>query len=288
MSWWGTFAGGAFGFAVGGPLGAVVGAVLGGQIVKGLNGGFSGAGFAGNEALERGDPARVQSAFFIATFSVLGHMAKADGVVSKEEIRMAEAIMADMDLDPDQRAAAIDLFNQGKSSEFEFDALMEQFRLECARRRDLMRAFVEFQLQVALADGEYHEAEQRVIHRIAGHLHFDDQELLSIQRFVAAWREARQQWQRRGQQGHDGYAGGQRRQAQRPQPNELELAYELLGVSRNDDDATIKKAYRRLTSQHHPDKLVAKGLPEEMMQAATEKTQAIRRAYDTIMASRSA
>ena len=47
-------------------------------------------------------------------------------------------------------------------------------------------------------------------------------------------------------------------------------------------DIELKKAYRRQMNQHHPDKLVAKGLPEEMIDIATEKTQAIKAAYDLI------
>jgi DnaJ like chaperone protein len=62
----------------------------------------------------------------------------------------------------------------------------------------------------------------------------------------------------------------------------LESAYETLGLKSTTSDAEIKRAYRRLMSQHHPDKLVAKGLPEEMMKMATEKTHQIRTAYETI------
>jgi DnaJ like chaperone protein len=66
----------------------------------------------------------------------------------------------------------------------------------------------------------------------------------------------------------------------------LREAYEILGVNQNASDATVKKAYRRLMNQHHPDKLVAKGLPEEMMRLATEKTQEIKKAYDVIKQAR--
>ena len=65
----------------------------------------------------------------------------------------------------------------------------------------------------------------------------------------------------------------------------LTQAYKILGVNKGSSEAEIKKAYRRLMSQHHPDKLVAKGLPDEMIALATEKTQEIRKAYDLIKAS---
>jgi len=66
----------------------------------------------------------------------------------------------------------------------------------------------------------------------------------------------------------------------------IEEAYKVLGVSSDVDDAQLKKAYRRLMSQHHPDKLVAKGLPPEMMQLAKEKTQEIQAAYDRVKTAR--
>ena len=67
---------------------------------------------------------------------------------------------------------------------------------------------------------------------------------------------------------------------------QLADAYQLLGVSSDSSDSEIKRAYRKLMSRHHPDKLVAKGLPEEMMQMATQKTQDIKAAYEMIKASR--
>ena len=70
--------------------------------------------------------------------------------------------------------------------------------------------------------------------------------------------------------------------------NEISLrdAETVLGVTSSDDKATVKRAYRRLMSQHHPDKLIAKGLPEEMIDLATDKTQNIRRAYDKVKQAR--
>jgi len=66
----------------------------------------------------------------------------------------------------------------------------------------------------------------------------------------------------------------------------LSDAYELLGVENTAEQNTVKRAYRKLMSQHHPDKLVSKGLPPEMIKIATEKTQHIKAAYELIKASR--
>jgi DnaJ like chaperone protein len=75
-------------------------------------------------------------------------------------------------------------------------------------------------------------------------------------------------------------------QADVSQHRRVAQAYEVLGVERSASDAEVIKAYRRLMSQHHPDKLLAKGLPESMLQLAQEKTAQIRAAYDLLRAAR--
>ena len=87
----------------------------------------------------------------------------------------------------------------------------------------------------------------------------------------------------RARHGHrDGHRAGPRA----PGRHELQGAYRALGVSESDSDAVVKRAYRRLISKHHPDKLVSKGLPEDMMRVATQRTAEIKASYDLIMASR--
>ncbi|MES9860620.1 MAG: TerB family tellurite resistance protein, partial [Candidatus Thiodiazotropha sp. 4PDIVS1] len=126
MSWWGKLVGGAFGFMLGGPLGAVLGAALGHRFDKGLKG-------LPDDSVSwgPGDQERVQTAFFTATFSVLGHLAKADGRVSQDEIRLAENLMGQMSLSNEMRQTAIRLFSEGKSDQFPLDDVVIQFRQEC-------------------------------------------------------------------------------------------------------------------------------------------------------------
>ena len=262
MGWWGKLVGGAFGFALGGPLGALLGAALGHGFDRGLQG-------TAAPAPEPGDRERVQTAFFAATFAVMGRIAKADGRVSPDEIRLAEAVMAEMDLTADLRRAAIGLFNQGKQADFDLDAVLEQFRRESHRRHTLIQMFVEIQLQAAFADGELERSEEVVLLHICRRLGVPEFVFRRLAQRIRAERQFG------GAEGGPAAARGT-----------LADAYAVLGVSERDDPETIKKAYRRLMSQHHPDKLVSKGLPEEMMRLAAQKTREIRQAYEQVRQAR--
>ncbi len=262
MSWLGKVVGGAFGFLMGGPLGAVLGASVGHQFDEGMQ------GMDAEEGLNPGDQHRVQIAFFTATFSVMGHIAKADGRVTADEIKLAKRVMDELALSGDMRKTAVNLFEQGKSANFPLDDVLDQFRRECHRRTHLIRMFLELQIQAAYADGALDKAEENVLHRICEHL--------GISRFEYERIKLQFQAQQRF------YGHSQQQQAS----NRLEDAYAALGIEKTASDAEVKKSYRRLMSQHHPDKLVAKGLPEEMMVIAKEKTQQIRKAYETIKESR--
>jgi len=262
MSWWGKLLGGTFGFMLGGPLGALIGASFGHNFDRGMG--------RVSHDFEPGAQERVQTVFFTAVFSVMGHLAKADGKVSQSEIDLARQIMQQFNLDDARRKMAINLFNQGKQSDFPLDEVLQQFRQECHGRRNLMQMFVEILMHAAYADGALHEDERRLLERVRVALGFSQQAFQHIEAMV------------RNAQHFSGGGAGE------ASPRDvLREAYEILGVDEAASDAEVKKAYRRLMNQHHPDKLVSKGLPEEMIKLATEKSQEIRRAYDVIKKVRS-
>jgi len=260
MSWWGKLMGGSFGFMLGGPLGAVLGVALGHQLDKAV------VNIMLDPEFGSGKVERVQQAFFTATFSVMGHLAKADGQVTNDEIALARHVMAQMQLNPEQQKVAINLFNEGKQADFQLDEVLEQFRRECHRRHNLIHMFLEILISTAMADGKMDDAEHKLLLHVSSVMGVPATAFEQLLRMVGA----QQAYQQQGQS----------------PANLLEEAYEILGVEKSDSDAVIKKAYRRLMNQHHPDKLVAKGLPEEMMKIATEKTQEIKQAYEHIKQSR--
>ena len=264
MSWWGKALGGAFGFMIGGPLGALIGIAFGHNFDRGL-----GSMLAG-EKFEPGQQERVQAAFFTATFSVMGHIAKADGKVTRDEIRMAEAVMEHMQLDAEVRESAKRLFNEGKSADFPLDDVLDQFKKELSRRSNLLQMFLEIQLQAAYADGVLDKAEEQLLIHICNRLGVPVSLLRRLEEMLKVGF------------GQTGYGGA----AQPVRAGSLDDAYTMLGIDKDASNAEVKKAYRRLMSQHHPDKLVSKGLPEQMIRDATEKTQQIKDAYEQIKESR--
>ncbi|QJD28941.1 co-chaperone DjlA [Methylococcus geothermalis] len=274
MSWLGKLLGGTFGFLLGGPLGALLGAAIGHKLDGDKD------KYAQIESdLSPGAQHRIQMAFFTATFSVMGHIARADGRVSEAEITVARTVMNRMDLSEGMRRAAIELFTRGKQPDFPLREAVEQFRKECHRRYALIRIFLEIQLEAAFADGPVNLAEERVLIAICDQLHISRFEYHAMKgRLDAAIRFARAY--------RSSSYGGNRNMPSRRREDTLQDAYAMLGIKASAGADEIKRAYRKLISRHHPDKLVAKGMPEEMVRIANEKTQQIRKAYEVIAAAR--
>jgi DnaJ like chaperone protein len=258
--------------------GLVIGALIG--LTGGISGVFFGAAIgyyldklirsvAGAESWTQ---AKAQTAFFDATFCVMGKIAKADGQVTAEEIQYAEAVMTRMQLTGELRKRAIECFSQGKSAQFDLNQVLEPLRRALVNNVSVRQMFIEIQLQAALVDGEFSPSEGRVLTEVCQLLGISQQEFEA----VAQRMKAEQSFHQGGGQGQFESAGGLG----------LKQAYGVLGVDQACDAKTLKTAYRKLMSQHHPDKLVARGLPDEMMQIAKEKTQEIQAAYDAIKKSR--
>jgi len=264
MFWLGKIIGAVLGFWLGGLFGGLLGAILGHYLYDARQ---------TQPASNGRTREQIQQTFFRTTFAVMGRLAKADGRVTEAEIAVAERIMAQMSLSPEQRERAIHWFNEGKRDDFPLDETLDEFRNTCRWRQALLTMFLEIQLQVALADAHIDAAENRVLGHVFERLGLPRQFLDQLIMMM------------RGAQHY--YEYSHRTDSHRPtSAPSLTDAYAVLGVAETASDAEVKKAYRRLMSQHHPDKLVAKGLPPEMINIAKEKVQEINSAYEQIMKSR--
>ena len=167
------------------------------------------------------------------------------------------------------------LFRQGKALDFDLHGVLDQFREQLGRQRNLLRIFIEIQVQLALSDGVMDAAEERLLLQICRRLGIRQAEFRAIVYLVRA-------------SGHFADQQGQQHGGSKTASPAATLgdAYELLGIDSSAADSEVKKAYRRQLSRHHPDQLVSRGLPEEMMKVATDKTHQIKQAYEMIKKAR--
>lgn len=256
-------------------IGAIIGAIIGylvshsvwGIILGGMIGSMLGS------SVRRLRPAPPVGDFVEPLFAVLGAVAKADGRVSQSEIVIAERLMGRMNLSTEQRRVAIAGFNQGKQPGFDADSAMAQLRHWTGGRRDHAITIMDVVVETVLAEGPS-EAKLALLRRLAAALRISEMQLMALMAMKGY------QWSPGGGQGgrQQSWQGGAytppHRTSSGPDP------YTVLGVSRDDDARAVKRAYRKLISEHHPDRLG--DLPEDLRRRAEERASEINAAYERI------
>ncbi len=269
MMWKGVFSGALVGLLITQRAwGAVIGAIIGLLFDQGA-GVRAGAG-----AGQAGASPSIPDEFFRTTFELMGHVAKSDGRVTEAEIDAARRLMREMNLGEREIGAAIACFRAGKAAAYDAELGVERLREACGQRYDLLRAFMELQLRAALAGNGLSPPARAVLMRVAERLGMSGLEFAYMEASLRARATHARAPRRRGSGRGDAGAGS------------LAECYAELEVDANITDQEVTKAYRRQMSRHHPDKLVANGLPESMAQMAKEKTQRIQEAYEGIRTAR--
>jgi len=277
-SWWGKLIGAFLGFLVAGPAGALIGILIGNFFDRGLNEHFSRPYWQYHTEKRKS----VQSIFFEATFSILGYVAKADGRVSEQEIQMAETVMQEMRLNTSQKKAAKQFFNAGKKTDFSFKNILTLLKAATHDNLELLRLFIEIQYRAARVDG-LTEKKLQAMNTILLYLGFSP--LHQQYRFYEDFTSHSTSNQSKYQHSYSSSSSAGSSSYRSPF-NTLDEAFAILGINPEANKQDVKRAYRRLISQNHPDKLIAQGLPEEKIRVANEKTQKIRKAYEQICANK--
>ena len=273
MSWKGAFLGGVIGLmATRTVLGALFGALIGHMIEQ--SGAF-GRPPAAVPAWGSANSISISDEFFRTTFELMGHVAKSDGRVTEAEIDAARRLMHELHLGAREISIAIACFQAGKSTAYDAELSVERLRDACGQRYDLLRAFMELQLRAALAGNGLSPPARAILMRVAERLGMSALEFAYMEAALRARAAHSSQQSYGGSAGPRPASGRRWRSATRNWKSTPGLT-----------DQEVTKAYRRQMSRHHPDKLVANGLPESMAQVAKEKTQRIQEAYEGIRAAR--
>ncbi len=235
MSIWGKIAGAAAGLAIGGPIGALVGALAGHLAVD------------RNLASDADTAAQKEIAFTIGVVALGAKMAKADGVVTKDEVAAFKQVFK---VPPGEEGNVAHVFDLAKKDTAGFEAYANQLAGLFRNDPELLCNVLEGLFHIASADGVLHPGEDAYLAEVANRFGVTETEYKHIRaRFL---------------------------------PEDKSSPYDILGISPDIDDAALKGHYRKLIAENHPDRAMARGMPEEFIAIATEKSAAINEAYEEI------
>jgi DnaJ like chaperone protein len=233
MSIWGRYRDALSGLLVGGPIGALVSAVAGLFLI---------------ERLEEGaDPGTV---FTIAVIALSAKMAKADGVVTEEEVEAFHRIFR---VAPDEEANVRRVFDLARRDTAGYEVYARQIAKLFAGRPAVLEDIMDGLFEIAKADSVLHPSELEFLTRVADIFGFAPNEFRRIR--ASHFRDASD-------------------------------PYVVLGVSYDAGEDEIRRTYRMLVKENHPDSLMGRGVPEKFVLLATSKLAAINDAYSQVLEER--
>ena len=250
MGWFGKITFGTLGLFLGGPLGAIAGAAMGHILVdKGINA----AGQAIDAAREPrlGQAEQTQATYFISLFSILGKLSKIDGVVTREEIAVVDSFINGLPMADREKQFARQVFNEAKDSRYSIEEFAHQLYQTAGAHPTLLLSFLNLLFQIAAADGRFHPAEEATLKKIKGIFNISDKQFEDIK--AVYFKE-----------------------------KDFDRYYQMLNCNSESSNEEIKANYKKLVKEFHPDKIIAKGLPEEFIEFASKRFQEIHQSYEKI------
>jgi len=237
-----------WGKIIGGAAGLALGGPVGGLVGLLL-------GTAVDETISRSDADnrenRRKVIFSIGIIALAAKMAKADGRVSAEEIQAFKQVFR---IPAGEEKNVARLFNLAREHVAGYDAYARQIADVMRGNSAVLMDVLEALFFIAEADGDVHPNELNYIRSVAEIFGFSKTTIEDlVERHVG------------------------------PDPSS---PYTVLGVRPDISDAALKARYRQLVRENHPDRMIAEGVPSDLLAVATRRLATINTAYDTIMASR--
>jgi len=244
----GKVIGGTLGFAFGGPLGAIFGAALGHNLHDKIGGNINiGGGYQNqnqNTQTERG------TVVFVGIFSLLGKLAKIDGIISEEEEQeVRKFINENMKLSGQEAEMAMKIFYEAEKSNHSYVEYANQLGQIFQNDRRMLNNIMDVLLKIAAADGVLDPNEEKMMLEVSRIFRISQSEYARMKTFYI---------------------------------KETDKYYKILGCNVTDDNEIIKKKYRKMIMEYHPDKIISKDLPKEFVELANQKFREIQEAYDGI------
>jgi len=253
MGWFGKLTFGSLGLIIGGPLGAIAGVALGHHLVDKKENHINYYTSQTERGPSLGRREQVQAAYFVSMFSILGKLAKIDGIVTADEIEVVQRFINNLPISKEEKAFAKQVFNEAKDSGFSVEDFAIQLYSILKSQPAVLHSFFDILFQVAAADGTLHTNEETSLRSIKDIFRISDLQYDNIK---------------------SRYFNG------------LDQYYKILNSTPENSDQEIKSQYKKLIKEFHPDVIISKGLPEEFVDFATKRFREIQEAYEKIRADR--
>jgi len=248
MSWFGKITFGTLGLFLGGPLGAIAGAALGHLLVDtGIR--AAGRTIESTRGPQLGHTEQTQATYFISLFSILGKLSKIDGVVSREEIAVVDGFIKSLPMAESEKQFARQVFNEAKNSRYTIEDFAVQLYQTTGAQPTLLLSFLDLLFRIAAADGKLHPAEEAALRKIQESFNVSNRQFADIQaRYF----------------------------------KDIDKYYKMLNCTPESSNEEIKSNYKKLVKDFHPDTIIAKGLPEEFIDFASNRFREIHESYEKI------
>ena len=248
MSWFGKLTFGSLGLFFGGPLGAIAGAALGHHLIDKKRG-TSARLYGAPQEPRIKYTEQTQAAYFVSLFSILGKIAKIDGVVTRDEIAVVQKFIKGLQIPEIEKRFAKQIFNEAKDSAYSLEDFAVQLYQATRDHPTILLSFVDLLFRVVAADGTFHPAEESALKSITRIFGISDEQYNNLK---AAYFD------------------------------DLDKYYGVLNCNPESSNEEIKSNYKKLVKDFHPDTIVSKGLPEEFTNFATTRFRKIQEAYEKV------